>query len=80
MSFIQLGEKVRIYHEEYCFEEGEVVLIEADLVTVDFWDWKERWHDSDFAIHDSFLDGLEVLVPVRRGEIVIDYRRTNGPD
>jgi hypothetical protein len=74
MSFVQHGEKVRIYYEAYCFDEGEVVGIDAHFITVDFWDWKERWHDSDFTLQDLFLEGIEVLVPVRRGVIVLDYR------
>jgi hypothetical protein len=49
-----------------------------DIVTVDFYDWIERWPDTEFHIHDLFYEGIEVLIPTRRGTIVIDYRGCGG--
>ena len=75
MSFIQIGDRVRIYYEENCFDEGDVVSAN-DPIVVDFYDWVERWASADeFGLTELFYEGIEVLVPVRRGEIVIDYRK-----
>lgn len=81
MSFIQIGEVVRIYYEEDWFDrddtpfdEGQVIAIDGDLITVDFWDWIERWQESAFSLFDLFREGKEVLVPTQRGEIVQDFR------
>ena len=75
MSFIQVGDVVRIYYEEYCFDEGEVTSVIGNMVTVDFYDWIERWCDTDLRLDELFLEGKEVLIPVRRGELVVDFRR-----
>ena len=73
MSFIQVGDRVRLYYEENYFDEGEVIGV-ADGILVDFYDWAERWPEDDFRIRELFYEGIEVLVPVRRGEIVIRYQ------
>jgi hypothetical protein len=74
MSFIRVGDVVRIYYEEHCFDEGEVTLIIDDIVTVDFYDWIERWCEADFRLDELFYECKDVLIPVRRGEVVIDFR------
>jgi hypothetical protein len=75
MSFIQIGDRVRIYYEENCFDEGEVISAH-ELIVVDFYDWVERWPDDRaFGLTELFYEGIEVLVPVRRGEIVVEYLR-----
>lgn len=74
MSFVHRGEIVRLYHEEYCYDEGEVLSVIDGIVTVDFYDWIERWPESALNIRELFHEGKEVLVPTRRGEIVLDFR------
>lgn len=75
MSFIQLGETVRIYYEDDYFDEGEVKSLCDGIVTVDFYDWIEQWQETDFSIREMFHEGKEVLVPKQRGTILIDFRR-----
>jgi hypothetical protein len=74
MSYICAGDKVRIYYEEQCFDEGEVTAVNGALITVDFYDWIERWGDDQFVLRDLYYEGIEVLVPIRRGTIVADFR------
>ena len=72
MSFIRLGEVVRLYYEDGFFDEGRVVSL--DPITVDFLDWTESWTDDTvFAIEELFYEGVEVLIPRCRGLLVIDY-------
>ena len=78
MSFILAGNLVRIYYEDGFFDEGEVATVVDDLVTVDFYDWIEQWPDTAFHIRDLFYEGIEVLVPTRRGTIVVDFRGCGG--
>lgn len=75
MSFIQVGDCVRIYYEPNCFDEGKVITVIGNLIIVDFLDWIEQWTDDTFQIQDLFYEASEVLVPICRGEIVLDYRR-----
>jgi hypothetical protein len=75
MSFVQVGDCVRIYYEPNCFDEGKVISVVGHLVTVDFLDWVEEFTDDTFKILDLFYEGIEVLVPVRRGKIVLRYGR-----
>ena len=74
MSFIQVGDLVRVYYDEFCYDEGEVISVEGDVITVDFYDWIERFCEADFRLEELFLECVEVLIPVRRGEVVIDFR------
>jgi len=72
MSFIHLGEIVRLYYEEFCFDEGRVIAL--DPVTVDFLDWIEVWTDAAvFTLRDLYHEGIEVLIPVQRGVVVLDF-------
>jgi len=74
MSFIRVGDLVRLYYADDCFDEGEVLSVTDGIVVVDFWDWTEQWHDTEFTIRDLFHEGIEVLVPTQRGTIVVDFR------
>lgn len=74
MSYIQVGNIVRIYHADDCFDEGVVTDTLDERITVDFYDWIERWEESEFALRELFLEGMEVLVPSSRGKIMIDFR------
>lgn len=74
MSYIVVGAIVRIYYEEQCFDEGEVTTVEGSLITVDFYDWIERWSENQFVLRELFYEGMEVLVPIQRGSIVVDFR------
>lgn len=75
MSFIRVGDAVRIYYEEHCYDEGEVTAVIGDEIVVDFYDWIERWSESDFRLDELFYEAREMLIPRRRGEIVVDFRR-----
>lgn len=76
MSFVQVGEPVRIYYEEDCFDEGEVKSVRDGVVVVDFYDWIEQWSETDFSIQELFLEGKEVLVPNSNGTVIVDFRRS----
>lgn len=75
MSYVCVGDAVRIYYEDHFFDEGEVTVVCHDGISVDFYDWIEQWQDdSVFALVELFYEGIAVLVPIHRGIIVIDYR------
>ena len=76
MGYIQCGDLVRIYYDIDEFDEGEVTSIDQETVTVDFYDWIERFPENVFTIRDLFYEGVEVLMPVQRGKVVVDFRRS----
>ena len=78
MSFIKVGEKVRIYYEDDAFDEGEVTLVRDGLVIVDFYDWVEQWREDQFALQELYMEGVEVLVPKSDGVMLSDFRERPG--
>ena len=76
MGFIQCGDLVRIYYDIDEFDEGEVASIDQESIIVDFYDWVERFPENVFTLRDLFYEGVEVLMPVQRGQVVIDFRRS----
>jgi len=77
MSFIQVGDIVRIYYDSDCFDEGEVISV-GDVVTVDLYDWIECWHEWEFTLNELYYEGIEVLEPITRGTIVVDFHPTTS--
>jgi hypothetical protein len=74
MSYVVVGATVRIYYDDDSFDEGEVTAVVGDLITVDFYDWIERWNDHEFRLQELFYECREVLIPIQRGTIMVDFR------
>lgn len=72
---IAVGAKARIYYDEDTYDEGEVTIATEHAITIDFYDWIERWRSiSEFVLVDLYYEAKQVLMPLRKGEMVTDFR------
>ena len=70
---IHVGAKVRIYYDDDFFDEGEVVKIDNEIVTVDFYDWIEQWNNATFHEGYPWAYGADFYITKERGTKIEDF-------
>lgn len=65
---VVIGSLVHLYYDDETFDRGQVCEINDDDITVDFTDWKQRWHSPDLSY--DFRGGRLVLIPSSPGFLV----------
>lgn len=74
LTNLTLSDNIRIYYEDDYFDEGEIRTIDGDEITVDFYDWIERF-DIKQLRKKYPLPNLEVIETSSRGKIIKDFRK-----
>lgn len=70
---LEVGQIVRIFYEEDCFDEGFIREI-GQHIEVDFYDWIATWPlTAEFSLQSLHHERVSYLVPRHAGTVVATF-------